>query len=100
MYSMHLDGVLCTAAWWAGMDERVLRSPLRVYHLEHYSGYTPAGWQRVADRIRSRGIPILTQAELTRLFAGIRWSREVCTFNGLNWGLAGECLPEKVPVGR
>jgi hypothetical protein len=97
MFSMHLDSLFCWAAHHGGAREQVLTDPLRIYHIEHGSGWTPEGEQNMYERIAARGIPWLDFHELLR-WAGTMNSLDApMIFNRENWGLAGEELKEIQP---
>src|SRR5215468_5637762 len=58
-FSMNLDGLFGTIAFFAGIEERVLESPCRIFHLEHESGsgWTPEGEDKLRRRVDAGGIP-------------------------------------------
>ncbi len=41
IWPMHINSVFCYTAYHAGLNEEILRDPLRIYHIEHR---TAAGW--------------------------------------------------------
>ena len=53
---------------------------------------------RRGTRMQTLGIPYLNPAQYHRLIRRIKESREVFVLNDDTWGLAGERLPESVPV--
>lgn len=99
-YSMHLDSVLCTAAHFAGARERVLRDPMRIYHVEHGtgSGWTPEGHAKLNERLAKAGIPQLGHDEFHKWAVRMRRERKPMIFNEEDWGLAGEDLVERRPL--
>src|SRR5690606_23466359 len=65
MFSMYIDGLLCTAAHFHGVKEAMLDDPCRVYHIEHGigSGWSPEGQDAMNKRIAEAGIRQLTHDE-------------------------------------
>lgn len=96
LFSMHLDSVFCFAAHHAGFREVVLPDPMRIYHIEHGSGWSPAGEKQLAKRLEAASIPQLDFFEFDAWATQLRREPEatLVTFNGENWGLADEALPE------
>lgn len=96
MFSMHLDSLLCYIAHYSGMTETVLEEPMRIYHIEHHSGWSPeVEKSQVLDRrLDSAGVPRLSDDELAR------WAREMYdtgipkSFNDDDWGMREADLPE------
>ncbi len=96
MYSMHLDSLLCHAAYYAGAREQILNDPMRIYHIEHSigSGFTPEGSQMLKKRLDSAGIPQLSDRRFYYLASRMYLQRKPIIFNNKNWGLAKEDLTE------
>lgn len=95
-FSMHLDSHLLHALYLAGVREKVLKDPLRIYHIEHDigSGYTPEGQELLYERIARAGIPMLDmKLMLGRAFRASREGKRLI-YNTEDWGLASEELPE------
>jgi hypothetical protein len=92
IWSMHIDSLLCYMAVASGITEEVLRSPKRVYHLEHENSWvvlTPD------DRLRT----FVTKPWLDLGLLAELWSQMYCTgqpvsFNSPDWGLAERSLDE------
>lgn len=97
MYSMHIDSLGCHAAVCSGAKEVVLEEPMRIYHIEHGqgSGWTPEGEAKLFGRMREKGIPVMEYRELLD-YARQMYREGPIMFNGEDWGLANENLPEKV----
>ena len=57
MFSMNIDGLFSSIAYYAGIRERSLESPCHIFHLEHEkgSGWTPEGDERVTPSNRGAG---------------------------------------------
>ncbi len=94
IFSLHLDSLLCHAAHAAGIREVILAEPLRLYHIEHGSGWTPEGEAQLMERIGKLGLPALTGAELMAKALQMRRAGAAPNDNGPQWGFAGEELPE------
>lgn len=99
MFSFHLDSLLCYAAHHAGIREKVLFDPMRIYHIEHGtgSGWTPEGEGRLNQRLEKAGIPQLDPRQLDDWAVEMRRERKTMVFNGEDWGLAACALPETSP---
>jgi hypothetical protein len=100
MFSMHLDSLFCYMAHHSGVRERVLRDPMRIYHIEHGigSGFTPEGAQALYTRIDSAGIPRLEHEQLLDLAIKMRRQGRPIMFSSMSWGLADDALPETLVV--
>ena len=96
MYSLHVDSLLCYCAYHAGLKEKALASPLRIYHVEHEkgSGWTPEGRDRLDERLRTAGIPSISNKQLDDWAVQMRTAGTPMMFNGPDWGLVTEDLPE------
>jgi hypothetical protein len=99
MFSFHLDSLLCYAAHHAGIRERLLPDPMRIYHVEHGtgSGWTPEGEGKLNQRLEKAGIPQLDPQQLDDWAVEMRRERKTKIFNGEDWGLASSVLPETGP---
>src|SRR5262249_42283644 len=69
-----------------------------VYHIEHSagSGWTPEGEQLLNRRMAERGIPVLEWSQVKRWITDMHELHCPLIFNGPDWGLGGEDLPETV----
>jgi hypothetical protein len=101
LFSMHLDSFLCWAAHFSGAREKLLREPMRIYHIEHGagSGWTPEGENRLFERIARKGIQSISHEELVEAIGEMRRMHGPVIFNRDNWGLADESLREIHPNG-
>jgi hypothetical protein len=96
IWPMHIDALFCYAAHHAGIDEVVLREPMRIYHTEHLSaaGWTPEGEEERVARIEAKGV---TEIQFT---AAMEWIDRMRRFNAPmiftleDWGLADATFPE------
>jgi hypothetical protein len=95
-FSFHLDSVLCHAAHHGGGREKVLPSPMRIYHIEHAagSGWTPEGQNKLDRRLDAAGIPQLSHDQFDEWALKMRCESKPIIFNDENWGLANENLHE------
>jgi hypothetical protein len=97
MFSFHIDSLLCYCAHHAGYKEKVLRDPMRIYHLEHDAGWTPEIEKSkvLKQRLELQGIPQLTNTQFDIWAVKMRRENKPMKFNNENWGLADDVLPEK-----
>ena len=100
LYSMHIDSVFCYAAHHAGVAELLLREPMRIYHIEHGSGWTPEGEAKLFAQLDEKGIPYVRYSDLVGWASQMRRLEAPMIFNGGHWGLANSDLPETDPVRR
>lgn len=100
-FSLHLDSLFCFMAHHGGVVEEVLTDPMRIYHIEHSagSGWTPEGADKLMERITAKGIACLDTQEVLDWASDMRQHDRAATFNGPDWGLAGEQLPETLIPG-
>jgi hypothetical protein len=98
IFSLHLDSLFCYMAHYAGLQEVILQPPLRAYHIEHSIGTSavPEGMDLLMQRVRARGLPCLDYREVIDWSAAMAAAGRPTVFNGADWGLAGEALPETV----
>ena len=96
VFSMHLDSLFCHIAFHSGLRERILRDPLRVYHLEHRSGWDAAArsGKFLDSRLDPRVTPQLTYDQLVEWAMKMRSERRPLIFNHDGWGLAKAGLEE------
>jgi hypothetical protein len=94
LYSMNLDSLFCFAAHYGGAREEILPEPMRIYHIEHGSGWTPEGQARLFEQFATRGISFIDNEEVLAMAAQMqRWGAPMI-FNRDDWGLAGFTLKE------
>ena len=67
---------------------------MRLYHLEHDLGWTPANERELYRRWKRLGVPILEFRELEILMTKMQKEKRPLTLNKKTWGLATENLPE------
>ena len=83
LFSFNMDGLLCQIAHFGGAREKVLRNPMRIYHIEHSigSGWTPEGHEALVNRIEKAGIPQLDFQQYRELSIRMRKERRPIMFN-------------------
>ena len=88
-YSFNLDALLCIAAHHAGIQEEVLKEPMRIYHIEHAqgSGWTPEGERHLFKRLAAKGIPYLDWKLVSFWASQMRNLERPMIFNRDDWGL-------------
>jgi hypothetical protein len=95
-FSMNLDGLFSTIAFFAGIQERVLESPYAIYHLEHESGsgWTPEGEDKLRRRLDATGVPWIDARVVSELAAYMALLGRPMIFNDSAWGFGDRVLPE------
>ena len=96
LYSMNLDSLFCFAAHYGGAREEMLSDPMRIYHIEHGSGWTPEGQAKLFERLAAKGISFIENDEVLAMAAQMRRWRAPMIFNREDWGLAAFTLKETV----
>jgi hypothetical protein len=97
MFSWHLDSLLLYQALALGFRFQELPEDHAVIHLEHAEGWTAETELSLFEGLERRGIPYLSDFDLRDLAMCVvsRGRRGQTTkFNGPDWGLARESLPE------
>lgn len=99
VHAMHLDSLLCYMAFYDGLQEEVFPNPMRIYHIEHESGWTPeSNRDRAYDRrLEERGIPRILDEELNHYALQMKRLKRPLLLNPPKWGFADETLVEYVP---
>ncbi|HEX5272712.1 MAG TPA: hypothetical protein VFW33_19580, partial [Gemmataceae bacterium] len=87
VYSLNLDTLLCWQAIYAGIEEVVLEPPMRAYHIDHSSGATPEGEKELLERVATRGIPVMSAAQLYEHVRRVARNPRGHPFNGDDWGM-------------
>jgi hypothetical protein len=96
-FSMHLDSLLCYAAYHARVRETLLPESMRAYHIEYGSGWPSERYQEMYARTSRNGIPDVAYEDLLELIAAMRFLHAPVIFNGPSWGLAQDELCESAP---
>ena len=100
MYSLHMDSILCAMAVAGGAKETILAGKMRLYHLEHGSGWVPGEAEKLVARLTAAGVPILDYPQYVVWANESRRRNSPILFNGEGWGLAADKLPEVDPMER
>lgn len=94
MYSFHIDSVFCYMASFDSVQEVVLPTQMRIYHIEHAAGWTPRDGEQLYGRMQRIGVPIMTGADLFYHVDRMQKNDGIVRFNDDSWGLAGVDLKE------
>ena len=96
MLAMHVDGLGCQIAFFAGAREHVLVRPMQIYHIEHSAdpGWTPEGDGALTAGRKSVRIPQMDYEQYRNLAIRMRMERRPIISNTESWGLSDERLPE------
>ena len=101
MYSLHIDSLTLIHAAHAGIQQVILKSPMRIYHIKHDRIRMDADGERLLHkRLTARGIHVLNMDELRKLEREIAAAHGRTAFNDESWGLLGVNLPERVRHGK
>jgi hypothetical protein len=99
IWPTHIDSLLCYSAHHAGMQEVVLREPLRMFHVQHKTTWTPDAEKDRNAKAASKGIATIMNDDVVKWIDRMRRFNAPAIFAQSNWGLAGIELPE-VEVGK
>jgi len=96
IFSFHLDSVLLYIAHYAGIKEIILDDPMRMYHIEHSSGWTPETerTQILNKRLASLKVPQLSGEQLDAVVQLMHQLNKPLIFNDESWGMVAASLPE------
>jgi hypothetical protein len=95
MFSFNLDSVLCHTAYNNGVKERILPDPMRIYHIEHKSGWTPRSDLDMKERLKVLGIPMLDISQFESLATRMYREKRPVILNHEDWGLGSQTLSEE-----
>src|SRR5680860_259634 len=99
VFSWNLDSALLYQAWARGFDLVDFSGP--IFHIEHDRGWNPASRDELFERLTSRGIPYVGDAELRTFALEMRRARrrgQVEDINGPDWGTSGRAFAEETPI--
>ncbi len=98
-FPIHVDGLLCYAASFSGHTECKLPDDMCIYHIEHgnRSGYSEYESGDFRQRLESKNVPYISEAEYLELVFGMKEGRNPPAFNDDSWGLGDVELPEISP---
>jgi hypothetical protein len=94
MFSFNLDSLLLHMACQHGLREKVLRDPMRIYHVEHASGWSPEGESRMMERLQVMRIPMLDFSQFRLWAAQMQRDKRPMVLAGEDWGMASYSLHE------
>ncbi len=96
IFSFHLDSVLLYIAHYAGIREIILDDPMRMYHIEHSSGWTPETerTQVLNKRLALLKVPQLTSEQFDALATLMQQTKKPLIVNDEEWGRVAVYLPE------
>ena len=94
LFSMNLDSLFCFAAHHGGAREEVLSEPMRIYHIEHGSGWTPEGQAKLFERVAAKGLSFIDNEGVLTMASQMRQWGAPMIFNHEDWGLAAFVLNE------
>jgi len=94
MFSFNLDSVLCQMAYQHGLREKVLQDPMRVYHVDHSSGWTPEGERKMVEWLRRMRIPMLSFEEFRLWATQMQRNKRPMVLANEDWGMASYNLHE------
>jgi len=94
IWPTHIDSLLCYAAHHAGIQEVVLREPMRMFHIQHQTTWTPAAEKDRNAKAASMGITALRNDDVVKWIDRMRRFNAPAIFTQANWGLIDIELPE------
>jgi hypothetical protein len=96
VYPLHVDTLFCYMACIAGISEKVLDDPMRVYHIEHGLGWAPEAERggELKEWLTSGKIPQLSLDQVEAWALQMKRKQRPLFFNDQNWGLADEEFKE------
>jgi len=94
IFSFNIDSMILHMAYEDGLREKILKDPLRMYHMEHDSGWTPESSGNLLNRLKETGIPFLSYEKFVRLASKMHRRKNPMVSNKEGWGLGSETLPE------
>ncbi|PZV12596.1 MAG: hypothetical protein DCF22_12080 [Leptolyngbya sp.] len=98
IFSFHLDSVLLYIAHYAGIKEVILDDLMRMYHIEHTSGWTPETerTQILNKRLASLKVPQLSGEQFDAVVQLMHQLNKPLIFNDENWGMVAASLPDMI----
>ncbi len=97
-----VDGLLCHAAKFSRLEERILPADACIYHIEHgtgtgYASYASGDKWKILDTEKT---PRITPENYRRMAVGMAGNPASAVRNDEDWGLANETLEETIPGER
>lgn len=97
IWSMHLDSLLCYMAVASGYEQRILRAPAHMYHVEHGSSWVTMDMREKLRTFARK--PWLDMGLLAELWMWMNQQGQPVVCNDGNWGFAREVFRETVYGG-
>ncbi|MCU1235034.1 MAG: methyltransferase FkbM family [Candidatus Solibacter sp.] len=99
IWPMHIDSLICYSAHHAGIREVILGSPMRIFHIQHFSGagWTPEGEAERTARIEAKRVGVIDYATFLNWVDLMRRFRAPMIFNRSDWGLGNAELTVSRP---
>jgi hypothetical protein len=96
---MHVDSLMCYSAHHAGIREVILQKPMRIFHIQHFSGagWTPEGEIERTARIEAKRVAVIDYSTFLDWIDLMRRFAAPMIFNRSDWGMGDEILPESGP---
>jgi len=94
IFSFNIDSIILQMAYEDGLREKILKDPLRMYHMEHDSGWTPESSDNLIKRLKDKRIPFFSFEKFVRLASKMHTRKNPMVSNKEGWGLGSETLPE------
>lgn len=86
IFSFNIDSSLCLNAHYGGIQQVLLRPPYACFHIEHGSGWTPEGSEKLFARMDAARIACLDHATLMHCAERVRGTGVSDLFNEEHWG--------------
>ena len=97
IYSLHIDSLFCYSALGAGVNQRILTPPRRMFHLEHESSWAVMDTEEKIHWFAEK--PWLDIAILQEVARHVHRTRRPLVLNPESWGLADWDLSEVTLLG-
>jgi hypothetical protein len=97
IWPTHIDSLLCYAAHHAGIQEVVLREPMRMFHIQHQTTWSPDSEEDRSAKAEKKGVAIIVNDDVVKWIDRMRRFNAPAIFSQSNWGLADIELPEATP---
>ena len=94
IFSFNIDSIILQMAYEDGLSEKILKGSLKMYHMEHSSGWTPESSDRLIKRLKNNDIPFFSYEEFVELSSEMHQKKSPIITNKEDWGLGSETLPE------
>ncbi len=95
VYPLHIDALILHMAYQSGLKEKILKDPMRIYHILHTGGWNPENADEIFQRFKKKGIPWLSFHQYELLAFDMNKKKLPIIFNKESWGFGSDNLPEK-----